>query len=88
MNYKKANTVSNYLFIFSMAFLGGALLFSPIFALICLVIAIGLIIAAIVIRIKYWRCPHCKKMLSLGFGMEPKNCPKCRGYLLDENQNT
>ncbi|MBQ8246635.1 MAG: hypothetical protein IJZ42_05850 [Lachnospiraceae bacterium] len=87
MNYKKANSVSNYMFIFAMAFMGGSLLIqNAIIAMTCLIIAVGLIIAAIVVRIKYWRCPHCKKMLSLGFSMEPKNCPKCRGYLLDDDK--
>ncbi len=89
MDYKKANVVSNYVLIFSMVFLGGAILFSDAFIrLICIIIGAGLIVAAIVIRIKYWRCPHCKKRLPLGFGMEPKNCPSCRGYLLQDEKKS
>lgn len=86
MNYKKANTVSNYMFLFAIALMVGTLLFDQMIGLICLIVAVALMIAAIVIRILYWRCPHCKKMLSLGLGMEPKRCPKCRGELLGKKE--
>lgn len=86
MDYKKATSVTNTLLIFSMVMFGGYLLIQDwMVQLICLVVGIGLIIAAIVMRVKYWRCPHCKKMLPLGFRMEPDRCPKCKEMLIKKD---
>lgn len=83
MDYKKANTVSNYMLIAAMVLFGGVIFIQQIVVqMICLIVGVGLMIAAIVIRIRYWRCPHCKKMLTLGFHMEPDSCPKCKESLL------
>lgn len=83
MDYKKANTVSNYMLIFAMVLFGGSIVIKGLAVQMgCLIAGVVLIIVAIVVRIKYWRCPHCKKMLSLGFNMEPDRCPKCRELLI------
>ena len=88
MDYKKANSVSNAMLISAMAMFGGTLLTqNGIVQLVCLVIGILLIIAAIIMRILYWRCPHCKKMLSLGFHREPEKCPRCRGNLIQQEKH-
>ncbi len=87
MNYQKANSVSNTLLITAMVFLGGSILIQNWLAqLVCLLVGAGCIIAAIVMRIMYWRCPHCKKMLPLGFRMEPERCPKCKELLLHKEE--
>ncbi len=87
MDYQKANSVSNTLLVLAMVMFGGSLLILDwIVQLICLITGIGLIIAAIVLRLRYWRCPHCKKMLPLGFRMEPERCPKCREIVIDKDK--
>lgn len=84
MDYKKANSVSNTMLIVAMVMFGGSLLIQNwIVQMVCFVIGVLLMIAAIVMRILYWRCPHCKKMLSLGFQREPEKCPHCKGVLLN-----
>lgn len=87
MDYKKASEASNWMLGISLVACGGAFFFSDWWAIISLGVALLLIIGAIIIRIIYWRCPHCKKMLSLGFRREPKICPKCRKPLLKEEDN-
>ena len=84
MNYKKAGEVSNWMFVGSIVAIGGTLLFQGWTQLVLFVVGIGLIIGGIVVRIVYWRCPHCKKVLKLGFRQEPNICPHCRGDLLGE----
>ena len=86
MNYKKAAEVSNWMFIASMAAIGGTFFFTGTTQLVLFAIGIGLIVAAIVVRIVYWRCPNCKKMLKLGFRQEPNICPRCRANLLGEEK--
>ncbi len=84
MDYKKANSISNALLIVAIVMFGGSLLIqNGIAQLVCFVIGVALMIATIVMRIRYWRCPHCKKMLSLGFQREPEKCPHCKGALLN-----
>lgn len=83
MDYKKANSVSNTVLIISMVLCGGSLFFDEFAVQMFLLIAgAAAILAAIVIRIMYWRCPHCKKMLPLGFRMEPERCPKCKEIII------
>lgn len=87
MDYQKANSVSNTLLIISMVMLGGSLLIQNwIVQMVCLITGVGLIVAAIVMRIMYWRCPHCKKMLPLGFRMEPDRCPKCKEIIIKKEK--
>lgn len=86
MNYKQANNVSNWLLIGAVTALGGTFFFNGIADIIAFALGgIGLI-SAIVVRIVFWRCPHCKKALQLGYGMEPKICPKCRQPLITEEE--
>ena len=86
INYKKAAEISNWLFIISIAAVGGTFFFTGWTQLILFVLGIGLIISGIVVRVVYWRCPHCKKMLKLGFRQEPTKCPYCRENLLEEEK--
>ena len=83
MDYRKANSVSNTILIVSMILCAGSLFFDEFIAQMFFLIAGALaILAAIVIRIMYWRCPHCRKMLPLGFRMEPERCPKCMEIII------
>lgn len=87
MDYKKANSVSNTVLIISMVLCGGSLFFDELAVQMFLLIAgAAAILAAIVIRIMYWRCPHCKKMLPLGFRMEPERCPKCKEIIITKEK--
>lgn len=87
MDYQKANSVSNTLLILSMVMFGGALLIQGwIVQMVCLVVGVGLIVAAIIMRVIYWRCPHCKKMLPLGFRSEPDRCPKCKEIIIKKDK--
>ena len=86
MNYKKAGEVSNWLFAASIVSIGGTLFFQGWTQLVLLLLGVILIAAGIIVRVVYWRCPHCKKMLHLGFRQEPDQCPYCRGNLLEEKK--
>ena len=86
MNYKKAGEVSNWMFMGALASIGGTFFISGITQLVLFVLGIGLIAGGIMVRVIYWRCPHCKKRLHLGFRQEPKICPYCRGQLLPEKE--
>ena len=88
MNYKKAGEVSNWLFIGSVVAIGGTFFFNGWTQLALLILGVGLIAAGIAVRVIYWRCPHCKKRLHLGFRQEPKICPSCRGKLLGDDENS
>lgn len=83
MNYKKAGEVSSWIFVFAAAVIGGTFFLKGWTQTILFFIGIALIIAGIVVRIVYWRCPHCKKRLKLGFRQEPTKCPCCGGDLLN-----
>ena len=68
MNYKEANSKSNtFLIIAMILFVGSLLIQQWILQMICLVGGLVLIVVAIVLRVKYSKCPHCKKKLPLGF---------------------
>ncbi len=87
MDYRKANSVSNTILIVAMILCAGSLFFEELAVQMFFLIAGALaILAAIVIRILYWRCPHCKKMLSLGFRMEPERCPKCKEIIIKKEK--
>ncbi|MBQ1489266.1 MAG: hypothetical protein IIZ41_10990 [Lachnospiraceae bacterium] len=86
MNYKKAGELSNWLFVSSVVAIGGTFFFTGWAQLALLVLGVGLIVSGIVVRVVYWRCPHCKKKLHLGFRQEPKICPYCRGTLIEEEK--
>ena len=86
MNYKKANEMANWILIGSIVACGGVFFTSGTVALVLLGVAVLLILTSIVIRIKYSRCPHCKKRLRLGFRMEPDKCPYCRGVLIEKEE--
>ena len=83
MNYKKAGEISSWIFVFAAAVIGGTFFLKGWTQSILFFIGIALIIAGIVVRIVYWRCPHCKKRLKLGFRQEPTKCPNCGGDLLN-----
>lgn len=83
MNYKEANSKSNMMLIIAIIlFVGYILLDGWVLPMLCLLAGIVLIIASIVLRVKYSKCPHCKKKLSLGFHSEPDKCPHCKGILI------
>ena len=85
MDYRKANSVSNTVLIISMILCAGTFFFEePEIQMLLLIAGAVAIVAAIVIRVIYWRCPHCKKMLPLGFRMEPERCPKCKEIIIDK----
>lgn len=86
MNYKRAGQVSNWLFISSIISIGGTFFFTDTTQIILFLLGIALIIGGIVVRIVYWRCPKCKKMLTIGFKQEPDKCPFCRAPLLDDEK--
>ena len=87
MDYRKANSVSNTVLIISMVLCAGTFFFEePEIQMLLLLAGAVAIVAAIVIRILYWRCPHCKKMLPLGFRMEPERCPKCKEVIIDKTK--
>ncbi len=86
MNYKKAGEVSNWLFISSVAAIGGTFFFTGYVQLTLLILGVGLIAGGIAVRVIYWKCPHCRKRLHLGFRQEPKICPYCRGQLLPDKE--
>lgn len=87
MDYKKATSISNGLLAGSMfALLGTVLASNPVVQIVCFILGVAMIIGGILVRIIFWRCPHCKKALKLGFGMEPKNCPHCREPLMKPKQ--
>ncbi len=65
MNYKKAGEVSNWLFISSVAAIGGTFFFTGYVQLTLLILGVGLIAAGIAVRVIYWKCPHCKKRLHM-----------------------
>lgn len=85
MNYKQANEIANWILIASILSCGGVFFTTGVVALVLLGIAVLLILTSIFIRIKYSRCPHCKKRLHLGFRMEPDKCPYCRGVLIEKD---
>ncbi len=83
MNYKEANSKSNTFLIIAMVLFVGSLLIQQwIFQMICLVGGVALIVMAIVVRVKYSKCPHCKKKLPLGFRSEPDKCPHCKEIII------
>ena len=83
MNYKQANSRSNtFLIIAIILFVGYIVLDGWVAPMLCLVAGVILIVLAIVLRVKYSKCPHCKKKLSLGYHSEPDKCPHCRGILI------
>ncbi len=83
MNYKEANSKSNTFLIIAMVLFVGSLLIQQwIFQMICLVGGVVLIVMAIVLRVKYSKCPHCKKKLPLGFRSEPDKCPHCKEIII------
>ena len=83
MNYKEANSKSNtFLIIAMILFVGSLLIQQWIFQMICLVGGLVLIVVAIVLRVKYSKCPHCKKKLPLGFRSEPDKCPHCKELII------
>ena len=85
MNYREANSKSNTFLIIAMVLLLGAvLMLNWVAQMICLRSGVVLIIIAIVLRVKYSRCPHCKKKLPLGFRSEPEKCPHCTEILIKE----
>lgn len=87
MNYKEANSKSNTFLIIAMVLFVGSLLIQQwIFQMICLVGGVVLIVMAIVLRVKYSKCPHCKKKLPLGFRSEPDKCPHCKEIII-KNEN-
>ncbi|MBR3039847.1 MAG: hypothetical protein IKI20_04240 [Lachnospiraceae bacterium] len=90
MDYKKAGQVSNWFFITSIIAIVGTLFFKDpsqrMTQLILFFIGIALIIGGIVVRIIFWRCPKCKKMLTLGYRLEPDKCPRCRASLLSDEE--
>ena len=86
MNYKQANSVANWLCVVALVAFGGIFFFDTTGDIIALIIGLGCIIASIIVRIIYSRCPHCRKTLKLGYGIEPKNCPYCRKPLLEEKK--
>ena len=81
MNYKKAGELSTWLFVFSIASIGGTFFFQGTVQIILFFLGIALIVGGILVRVIFWRCPSCKKMLHLGFKMEPTKCPYCRADL-------
>lgn len=83
MNYKEANSKSNtFLIIAMILFVGSLLIQQWILQMICLVGGLILIVVAIVLRVKYSKCPHCKKKLPLGFRSEPDKCPHCKELII------
>ena len=86
MNYKKAGELSSWLFVLAAVIIGGTFFIKGWTQSILFFVAIGVIIAAIVVRIVFWRCPHCKKRLKLGFRQEPTKCPNCGGDLLNNHK--
>ncbi len=81
MNYKRAGELSTWMFVFSIVAIGGTFFFKNTIQIVLFLLGIVLIIAGIVIRLIFWRCPKCKKMLHLGFRMEPTKCPYCKADL-------
>ncbi len=87
MNYKEANSKSNTFLIIAMVLFVGSLLIQQwIFQMICLVGGVVLIVMAIVLRVKYSKCPHCKKKLPLGFRSEPDKCPHCKEIIIKDEK--
>ena len=84
MNYKQANEIANWIMIASIVACGGVFFTGGTVAWVLLGVAVILIFTSIFIRVKYSRCPHCKKRLMLGFRMEPDKCPHCRGVLIEK----
>ncbi len=83
MNYKEANSKSNTFLIVAMVlFVGSLLIQNWIVQMLCLVAGVVLIIMSIVLRVKYSKCPHCKKKLPLGFHSEPEKCPHCKEIII------
>jgi DNA-directed RNA polymerase subunit RPC12/RpoP len=87
MNYKKAGEISSWLFVFAAAAIGGTFFLKGWTQSILFLAGIALIIAGVVVRIVFWRCPHCKKRLKLGFRQEPTKCPNCGGDLLNKKES-
>lgn len=87
MNYKKAGEISSWLFVFALAAIGGTFFTKDWTQIILFLLGIVLIVAGILMRVIFWRCPHCKKRLKLGFRQEPTKCPKCGGDLLNIKKN-
>ena len=69
MNYKKAGELSTWLFVFSIASIGGTFFFQGTVQIILFFLGIALIVGGILVRVIFWRCPSCKK------------CPYCRADL-------
>ncbi len=85
MNYREANSKSNTFLIIAMVlFLGAVLILNWIVQMICLIAGVVLIVMAVILRVKYSKCPHCKQKLPLGFRNEPEKCPHCKGILIKE----
>ena len=85
MNYKEANSKSNTFLIIAMVlFVGSLLMQNWIAQMVCLVAGLVLIVVAIVLRIKYSKCPHCHQKLPLGFRSEPDRCPHCKEVLVKQ----
>ena len=83
MNYKEANSKSiTFLIIAMILFVGSLLIQQWILQMICLAGGLVLIVVAIVLRVKYSKCPHCKKKLPLGFRSEPDKCPHCKELII------
>ncbi|MBQ7766051.1 MAG: hypothetical protein IJ397_04330 [Lachnospiraceae bacterium] len=83
MDYREANARSNTFLIIAMVlFIGCLLIQNWIVQMLCLIGGIVLIVLAIVLRVKYSKCPYCKKKLPLGFRSEPDKCPHCKETII------
>jgi len=54
-------------------------------SLVMAVIGYGIIIAGIIVRFLYYRCPHCRASWFNIRGPAPKHCPECGKEIEQEN---
>lgn len=83
MDYREANSKSNTFLIIAMVLFVGCLLIQQwILQMLCLIGGVVMIVMAIILRVKYSKCPYCKKRLPLGFHSEPEKCPHCKEIIV------
>ena len=83
MNYRKANLWNNILIVVAVIIAFLTYGFSGLAQYIIGGVAVLILIAALVIKGLYWRCPHCKSMLPWKSFTAPVHCMQC-GKKLDD----
>ncbi len=82
MNFKKADKLCNILSLLGIGLALSLYLFEEINALftILIMVAVALVAGALMVKIMYYKCPHCQNWLPFRSKV-PEYCPSCRKKL-------